>query len=146
MGEESITVLWVDDDINNSRLRVERDEFEENGITIIKAENPDECWEQLENSNKVDLIILDISMPLGVKIKPQESLGGMRTGLVLLKKLMEKEQTKGIKKIVYTIVDDNDVMDYCSENNIPYLSKQEIFPEELVEEVKQMIISHEQKQ
>lgn len=143
MGKESITVLWVDDDINNSRLRVERDEFEENEITIIRAENPDECLEQLNNS-KVDLIILDISMPLGGNIQPQESLGGMRTGLVLLKILMEKEQTKGIKKIIYTIVDDQDVKEYCSKNDIPYLSKQEIFPEELVEKVKQMM-NHEQQ-
>ena len=143
MDRESITVLWVDDDINNSRLRVERDEFEENKITIIRAENPDECWKQL-NDSKVDLIILDISMPLGENIQLQESLGGMRTGLVLLKKLMEDNRTKEIMKIVYTIVDDQDVKDYCSENDIPYLSKQEVFPEDLVKKVKQMM-NYEQK-
>ncbi len=49
---------------------------------------------------------------------------GMRTGRSLIKIIRESySKYKDVKIIVYTVIGDEDVRQYCSDNGIPYLNK-----------------------
>lgn len=132
-------ILWVDDDIKRLELSVDIDEFIDKGFEIIKAANPDECSEIIEQRHDFECIIVDISMPTGKNIDFGEAKGGMRTGLIILKNLAKNEELKNIKKVVYTIVDDEEVRNYCEENNITYLSKRNYLSDTFVEKISQLI-------
>lgn len=132
-------ILWVDDDIKRLELSVDIDEFIDKGFEIIKAANPDECSEIIEQRHDFGCIIVDISMPTGKNIDFGEAKGGMRTGLIILKNLVKNEELKNIKKVVYTIVDDEEVRNYCEENNITYLSKRNYLSDTFVEKISQLI-------
>lgn len=132
-------ILWVDDDIKRLELSVDIDEFIDKGFEIIKAANPDECSEIIEQRHDFECIIVDISMPTGKNIDFGEAKGGMRTGLIILKNLVKNKELKNIKKVVYTIVDDEEVRNYCEENNITYLSKRNYLSDTFVEKISQLI-------
>ena len=134
-------ILWIDDDVRRPELSVDIDEFNENGFEIIKADNPDECNEIISQRQDFECIIIDISMPTGKNINFGEAKGGMRTGLIILKQLVNNEKLNDIQKVVFTIVDDEDVRSYCEENNIPYLSKRKFLSDTFVERIKH-ILSH----
>ena len=131
-------ILWIDDDINRFPLMPYIDEFKEQGFTIIGVENPDEIEEKLSSNNNDFLcIIVDISMPLGSKINSGEAIGGMQTGLVILKELVENANLNKIKKVVFTITDNSKVKTYCSTQNppIPYFQKQKYLADAFVNEI-----------
>lgn len=132
-------ILWIDDDLRRPELSIDIDEFNENGFEIIIADNPDECSEIIAKRHDFECIIIDISMPLGKSIDFGEAKGGMRTGLIVLKNLVNNKKLKKIQKIVYTIADDDEVRDYCEDNNIPYLRKQMYLSDTFVDEVKHII-------
>ena len=49
---------------------------------------------------------------------------GMRTGIVLIKKIRESNSKyKDVKIIVYTVIGDEEVRTYCRDNDILYLNK-----------------------
>jgi CheY-like chemotaxis protein len=138
--EQLKNILWIDDGIESSALRPYIDEFNENGFTIIRAANPDECDEILNSRQDFQCIIVDISMPLGQTIKYGEAKGGFLTGLVVLKKIVDNPKVKNVKKIVFTIVENNaDVREYCTNNHIEYLEKQRYLADTFVAKVKDIL-------
>lgn len=135
-------ILWIDDDINRFSLMPYIDEFVEQGFLIIRVENPDEIDEQISlHLNDLQCIIVDISMPPGNNISFGEAKAGMQTGLVILKKLVENTALNSIKKVVFTIVDNADVRDFCNSQmpKIPYLQKHKYFTDTLVSEIQKLV-------
>lgn len=125
------TILWLDDDLSTPALRTEIDELLSRGFQIIPTENPDEFFTALKTGG-FSCIVLDITLPLGDSIETGEANGGMRTGLVLLQRIMESEKPSGVPIVVYTIVEDQDVIAFCKDNSIPYINKFEVLPKEFV--------------
>ena len=117
-------ILWVDDDVNRFALLPDRDELESRGCRIIEAPRPDDLLKVLhEQILQIDCIIIDISMPTG-SLDMAESDYGMRTGFVLIQKIRESNSKyKNAKIIVYTVIGDSEVRQFCKDNNILYLNK-----------------------
>ncbi|KAA6335362.1 hypothetical protein EZS27_016400 [termite gut metagenome] len=136
---ESIKILWIDDDINRQVLKPYIDEFEENGFAIIGVANPDEIENKLNLMQNLKCIILDISMPYGTKIDPVEAKQGIKTGLIVLQQLVNNLSLKNIKKVVFTITDNDEVRDYCDKNVIDYLEKKSFMAGTFVDRIKKII-------
>lgn len=141
--EQVKRILWVDDDVKRLELSVDIDEFNDRGFEVIKASNPDECKEIIAQRQDFKCIIVDISMPTGKSVDFGAAKGGMRTGLVVLKELVKNDRLNNIKKVVYTIVDDEEVRNYCEENNIPYLSKRNFLSDTFVTRISKIISGSE---
>jgi DNA-binding NarL/FixJ family response regulator len=136
MEQPKVKILWIDDDLDRLKLRPYLDRFEDANIEIIKVANPDDIDSAIAANSDIQCIIVDISMPTGEEIDVKESKQGMRTGLFVLKKLNANDNLKPIKKIVFTIVSDDEVSNYCKSNNIPCEKKQEYTSGTFVEYVK----------
>ena len=138
---EKVKILWIDDNINNTKLRPYIDELKENDFEIIPAENPDESDRILAERQDFRCIIVDLIMPRG----SDEAKYGLNTGLIVLKKLVDNEKLANVKKVVFTIRKDNDakeVIDYCEENknnNVYFLKKDDYYPDSFVEKIKLII-------
>lgn len=128
-------VLWVDDDFLTSYV----DSFSLNNITLLKAATPDELWETLERHNgKIQLIIMDIMMPIGSNIDSVESKRGLQTGLVLLRQLKSSKFSK-IPTLIFTISNDKDIVEWSAKNNVQLLKKQDTVPRDLIDSVKSIL-------
>jgi len=101
MEQCKVKILWIDDDIKRLKLRPYLEEFEENGIEIIKVSNPIDLDSVIASNKDIKCIILDISMPTGEKIDVNKSKKGMRTGLLLLQELISNNDLNQIKKVIY---------------------------------------------
>jgi len=139
MEQCKVKILWIDDDISRLKLQPYLDEFEESGFEIIPVENPIDLDSTIDSNKDIQCIILDISMPTGENIDVSESKKGMRTGLLILKKLIENTNLNHIKKVVFTIVGDDEVHNYCKSKQILHLKKQDYFPDTFVEKIKEII-------
>ena len=127
-------IMWIDDDINKPILRPYIDELKEKDFDIIKVMKVDDvdCILQNEITDSLTAIIIDISMPPGKNISFREARGGLRTGKIILERLLSDESVSNVKKIVFTNVEDEVVKRYCMENRIPYLKKEDFFSNEFV--------------
>ena len=127
-------ILWVDDDINKFALMAARDELESRGCKIIKAPRPENLLKVLrEQILQIDCIIIDISMPTG-ELDMEETNFGMRTGFALIRKIRESDSIyKDTPIIVYTVIGDDDVRQYCKDNNILYLNKSSVSSKEFAD-------------
>lgn len=117
-------ILWVDDDVNRFALLPDRDELESRGCKIIEAPRPEDLFKVLRDQfYQIDCFIIDISMPTG-DLDMVDADYGMRTGFVLIKKIRESNSIyKNTKIIVYSVIGDEDVRQFCRDNDIPYLNK-----------------------
>ena len=137
---ENLNILWIDDDINSMSLKPYLDEIKDYGYEIYGVENPDKVQNALEKCFKhLSLIIIDISMPLGNSIDASEARNGTRTGLVLLKQISANRLLDSVPIIVFTIVNDQGVKEWCDNQSIPYLHKQTEFPETLLLKINKII-------
>jgi len=128
-------ILWVDDD-TLSTLDSFIEDISDEGWDIILAQDPDEMWDILKEPEKpINGIIMDIMMPTGKSIDPGESKMGIMSGLVLLDMLKMDEKYKNIPILIFTIVDELEVNQFADEHNIPLLIKQNIYQEDLIEEL-----------
>jgi CheY-like chemotaxis protein len=138
MDEIKKDILWIDDDINTMALKPFIVEMEEEAkFNVTKAATPEEAFNAIGLHHSIfAAIIVDISMPLGESIDFTEAKAGTQTGLVLLKKIAVIPECIKIPLIVFTIVNDQEVKQYCDENNIPYLSKRRELPDTFVDKLK----------
>jgi CheY-like chemotaxis protein len=141
MEQQAKKILWIDDDINRYSLMPYIDEFNENGFEIVKAANPDESDIILSTQHDFQCIIVDVSMPLGENIKFGEAKGGMQTGLVYLQKLVDNANLNNVKKVVFTIVDNSEMREYCKSQTpeILYLEKHRYFTDTFVQKIKNIL-------
>ena len=114
-------VLIVDDDMTLRELYEERIKTE--GYTIISAADGEEAIAKA-NSEKPDIILLDIMMP---KIN----------GIDVMKMLREKDETKAIPIIILTaLIQEIDKIKDMMQPSDGYLVKSEIMPKDVVEKIK----------
>jgi CheY-like chemotaxis protein len=133
-------IVWIDDNINTSIFKPYVDEFEDNGIEIIKIKSVTGIIERLikEAENTLSAILVDIIMP-SEDLDFGETKGGLRTGMVVLERIMEEDSLKSIPNIVVTNADDDIIREFCNSKRIKYLKKSDYFSEEFVKEVKEVI-------
>lgn len=118
-------ILWVDDDIDKPALEPDRDELADRNCLIIPQKRPDDFLKIINDGNEridgfpVDCIIIDAMMPNGKILSSKETNNTTRTGLVLIKRLFESGNYKNIPIIVYSVVDEDEIRNYCIENEIP---------------------------
>jgi CheY-like chemotaxis protein len=132
-------ILWIDDDIYSQALKPYIDEFEENGFSVFGVANPDDIEDKITLMPDLSCIILDISMPYGTKIKAGEARLGMKTGFVILQRLVNNPLRNNIQKIVFTITDNGDIREYCKQKEIEYLAKRDYLAYTFVEKVKEIL-------
>lgn len=135
-------ILWIDDDVNNPELQTEKFELEKNDFIVVGSETPDEGFEVLKTDTNFGCIIVDISMPRGKTISFAEARGGMRTGLIILRRLLADTRLNNIKKIVYTVIDDGEITKECEKNNVLYLKKG-CLSSEFLEYIKTQLVEDE---
>lgn len=128
-------IMWVDDDINRSILRPYLDELTERGYAIIRVQSVDEIKSTINSSMPISLMILDVSMPPGESLDFKESRGGIQTGYLLLKELVANKILEDVIKIVFTIVDNNNLIDFCAKNKIPIYDKEEYLSVKFADEI-----------
>lgn len=136
-------ILWIDDDINNPELQTERFELEKDNFIIVDIETPDKGFDVLKTDINFGCVIIDISMPRGQSISFEEARGGMRTGLIILRRLLADNRLNDIKKIVYTVIDDGEIIKECEENNVLYIKKGWCLSSEFVEIIKNKLAENE---
>ena len=136
-------ILWVDDDIDRFALMADRDELESRGCKIIMAPRSEDLLKVLrEQILQIDCIIIDISMPIG-ELDMEEAKYGMRTGFALIKKIRESDSIyKDTPIIVYTVIGDDDVRQYCKDNDILYLNKSSVSSEGFADFVMKQLNDH----
>ena len=133
-------IMWIDDNINGLFLRSYIDELEESGFDIIRVMKADEVDNILQNeiTDSLTAIIIDISMPPGEKISFSEARGGLRTGKIILERLLSDESVSNVKKIVFTNVEDAVVEQFCMDNNIPYLKKENYYSDNFMDKINEL--------
>jgi len=113
-------ILWVDDHINNPALEPDMDELKERNCTIIGVPKAEDFLKIIrDNTYHVDCIIIDSMMPNGTKLSLNETANATRTGLALIKILCKSVNYKEVPIIVYSVLPESEIKDYCSENDIP---------------------------
>lgn len=118
-------ILWVDDDINKPALEPDRDELQERNCNIVPKTRPDDFLKIINEGSEridgflVDCLLIDTMMPNGKTFSSKETDNTTRTGLVLIKRLFESGNYKNIPIIVYSVVDEDEIRKYCTENEIP---------------------------
>lgn len=118
-------ILWVDDDINKPALEPDRDELQERNCNIVPKTRPDDFLKIINEGNEridgflVDCLLIDTMMPNGKELSSKETDNTTRTGLVLIKKLFNSGNYSNIPIIVYSVVDEDEIKNYCTENEIP---------------------------
>lgn len=134
------TILWVDDDINSDALMPFVDELEEDGFNILKANGPDEMYKYLKsNHQEINLIIMDIMMPVNESIRTDDAKGGLNTGYIILENLKESDIYKNIPVLVVSILNDQEITNWSEQHQLKYLSKLDIQPENLCDTIKTII-------
>ena len=104
----------------------------------MKADDVDNILQNVI-TDTLTAIIIDISMPPGEKISFSEARGGLRTGKIILERLLSDESVSNVTKIVFTQAEDPVVEQYCMDNNIPYLKKEDFFSDEFVDVIMALI-------
>lgn len=118
-------ILWVDDDVNKPALEPDRDELGERNCQIIPESRPDNFLKIIKDDNKridgflIDCLLIDTMMPKGNELSLNETSNTTRTGLALIKRLFESGNYGTIPIIVYSVVDEDEIKDFCFENKIP---------------------------
>jgi CheY-like chemotaxis protein len=132
-------ILFVDDERREMESYVEELRLSDYQVKFINK--VDEAIEFFaENQSRLCLIILDIMMPTNGLFKDIDTEFGLRTGVHLYRKFREKATTLPV--IILTNVSDDRVAKYFQqEANCTFLSKEDILPYELTENVRS-ILSH----
>ena len=124
---EEKNILWVDDDVNRPALEPDRDELKERNSNIIGVPGPDGFIKIINEGNDqirvdgflVDCLLMDTMLPNGEELSSKETDNTTKTGLTLIKKLFESGKYENIPIIIYSVVDEDEIKDYCSEKGIP---------------------------
>ena len=112
--------MWADDDQLNNEPAVEALEYE--GFKVLKAASGSAVLSQLERHwPDVDVLVLDIKMPPGSKLRSMDTLNGHRTGLVLAKRL--RERYPKLPLLVLSFVRDPEVERWFKLQGAPWISK-----------------------
>lgn len=129
-------ILWVDDDLFYYKS------FEEElaeGFDVEIVRNADEFWKALTAHPPIYYagIIIDIILPYGEMVKPDQAEGGLNTGIALIEMVKKTKAYKDIPMVIFTIRDASDVDDVGKKYDIPVFRKSQVRMEDFVETIKE---------
>lgn len=129
------TILFVDDDV--IRMSSYVDFLKQSGYNIVLETNSSNVLTTFkEKKEEIDLIILDMMMPIEERLKDETSYG-RRTGLYLLKQI--REISANVPIMIFTVVRDHSLREETAKYGAsPYLEKP-IMPSRLEEEIKKKL-------
>lgn len=133
--EENYKVLWIDDDVNGPELMSQRDALEEKKCQVTPITNPDDF--DIDTISDCNCVIVDLSLPTGKNLTLQQTRGGSRTGLCILKEL--KKEHPEIKAVVYTVFDISEVKEFCQKQGIKYLNKSDYLADDFADAIVKLI-------
>ncbi|QQG49882.1 MAG: response regulator [Candidatus Berkelbacteria bacterium] len=126
MADSFKSILLVDDDLTLREMYSERLKAE--GFSVEMAKDGEEAL-SMATELKPNIILLDIMMP---KIN----------GLDVLKKLKEQDETRSIPVIVLTaLIQDREKMESITRGADDYIVKSEMMPGEVIEKVKNLLVT-----
>jgi CheY-like chemotaxis protein len=131
------TVLLVDDDKFLMSYYVRR--LQQMHMEVYQKLDPDQAMAWIEGERpELAAIILDIMMPYGTRYDAQQTLQGLRTGIILyrdIRRLYPKTPVVALTNVI-----DGDVLQELeSDRRVTVLQKMEYTPNELGEVVAQLI-------
>jgi len=132
-------ILFIDDELRSMGSFIEELRF---SYDVTFKDNIDSGWEFLtKNYDKVELIIVDMMMPLGDQFKDRfkETNGGLRTGHYFYKKVREKYSFLPIILFTNFSVDDELEKIIDKDKKSMFLHKPDWLPHELVEKIQGFI-------
>ena len=95
-------IYFIDDDVN--QMWPFRNELEEQGYQVKALRNADEAFDHLEQAQDIELVIMDVMIGTGPKqtsrFSAAETDDFLKTGLVLVDKLMQKNASKLQKRLL----------------------------------------------
>jgi DNA-binding NarL/FixJ family response regulator len=129
-------ILWVDDDLYFYKS-FEEELAETFDIEIVR--NADDFWKKLIGSSPAYYsgIIMDIILPFGDMVKPEQAEGGLKTGIALVEMIKKTELYKDVPIVIFTIRDASDVDDIGKKYDIPVFRKSQVRMEDFVETIKE---------
>ena len=142
-------IIWIDDELQFSSFENNEKVFRKSGYDVIKITDPSVLLNyanaELFSNETIACLILDMSWPKAIR-KGFTAISGLDVGLELLEKLVAIDsQFKNIKKIVYTITNDETVKAFCKKKKILYLKKTTIYGNDFVSRVISEIIKKVRK-
>lgn len=132
-------ILFVDDESVHVDSYIQ--ELRLTGYQVEHVSNVDDALGFLEKCiDKINLLILDIIVPPGLAFKSIDTALGLRTGIAFF------ERTRHIRPdlpvIILTNVSAPEVKErFASEDNCLFLRKEDYYPFELCDEVKDLLSS-----
>lgn len=118
-------ILWLDDDINKPALEPDCDELKERNCKITGVIGPNSFLKKINENNEridgffIDCFLIDTMLPNGDYLTFKETDNNTKTGLIILKKLIESGKYVGVPIIVYSVIDEGEIKDFCHEKGIP---------------------------
>lgn len=131
------TILLVDDDKFLMSYYVRRLELMQ--MEVCQKLNPDQALDWIEHEHPtLAAIILDIMMPYGERYDEQQTLQGLRTGVVLYRDIRRYYPTTPV--VALTNVINSEVLDELENDpRVTVLQKLDYTPNELGEVIQQLI-------
>lgn len=130
-------ILFVDDEKREMDSYVKELDF--SGYKVSFQNDVDDALMFFEeNLNRIDLLILDIMMPPGSSFKNVDTELGLRTGVHFYESIRQK--TPDLPVMILTNVSDKRVAErFRREHKCWFFRKEDYFPYEIVEEVKEVL-------
>jgi CheY-like chemotaxis protein len=128
-------ILFVDDE--NHRAQPYLDELKLAGYDAVLTTETDEALAYVQQNPDINVLILDIMMPAGVKFAARTDQG-LDTGVILYDEI--RKIAPDLPVIVLTNVSDRDVAQkFRNESNCWYYPKINLLAVELPDEVKEIL-------
>lgn len=129
-------ILFVDDEMREVRDYVE--ELELSDYVVTFKDDPSEALDFFyENLDAITLLILDLMMPPGSNFEGMNTEMGLRTGVCFYEKIRKKAPDLWVF-ILTNVSDDAVARLFPNEDKCRFLRKEEVFPIQLVEKVKEV--------
>lgn len=136
-------ILFVDDE--NRRTQVYLEELRQSGYDAVLKTETDAAFEYLQQNQDIDVLILDIMMPPGVKFADKTEQG-LNTGVILYDEI--RTIAPNLPILVLTNVADRSVAQkFHEDDNCWFHQKSDLLPFELADEIQEILVErrkHEQ--
>ena len=130
-------ILFVDDE--KRRMSSYVDELEFSNYHVDFKSDIDSALAALEQKqDQIELLILDIMMPIGKNFSDIQNNNGLRTGVFFYRKIRQQNATLPI--IIFTNVSDKNLArDIDQDSKTSFYQKENLCPFMLAEKVKEML-------
>lgn len=130
-------ILFIDDEKRRMSSYLEACQFA--GLEVKLIDDPELGWEEFLGSKKsLDLLILDIMLPTGDRFDRPGSLGGIRTGLELLKDV--RKEAPRLPVLLFTQSNDREPDEMIISDPRSYIERKiNVLPSELPDLVRKIL-------